>query len=515
MSNNNQNQNLGNPQPAPQQQNVAPQPQQNVQNQQPQGQQQQQQQQNQPVQQVQFQNPPVIRLKNLSKWAMTGLDLNDAGFSKLHSKESSYSEERVKYDLQPDKFEVYKNELIEKIHRMHAVDCFVGLDDAGADRFLPKEYTLLTQDNVEDMRDVTWPDVLPNFVDQAGADAFTDRQIKTSCIGSYIHASLSEAAKKQLRAYRDKFIVKDQVDNEYFDGPSYFYLIAELVDPDNSHMIENVRRQLRSLNVKDYGFSIIKMLAEFKTLMQKIDKLGGRYDVEDQFLDFWDCLKTMKEKEFSRYVRQEKDNYRKLGRGNRPTLDDYIRDMSKKEVAMKEDGEWNTMSPEESMIMALVNTLEGVDNSSNDKANKKKKKKKKKNNESKKDDDKKDDDDEEKQKKYDAKIPSWKLDAPGPSDPKSKVVDGKTYYFCKKCRKGKACGHFIKKPIITITISLKGKNKSKSKNDDKKSEVTFSTDTKAHDGGPTVQVSKSLLKNAKTYLAQYQDFRQGGSQDEG
>jgi hypothetical protein len=255
-------------------------------------------------QQVNPPAPPPIVLKSLSKWAVVGLDLTDTGFSKLYSKESHYADDKPKYDLQPERFEEYKNELIEKVNRMNAIECFTGVDDNNQARFLPKEYTLLTQDNVEDMRETTWPDAanLPVFADQAAADRFTDKQIKNSCIGTYIHDSLTEAAKKQLRAQRDQFMVTGQDENEYFDGPSYFYLLAELVDPDNTHMIENVRKELRTLDVKNFGFSVIKMLAEFKTLTQRIDELGGRYDEQEQFLDFWDCLKTMKEKEFRRYV---------------------------------------------------------------------------------------------------------------------------------------------------------------------------------------------------------------------
>ena len=107
--NNNQNQNQ-----APQQPNVAPQQQQNVQNQQPQQQGQQQQVNQAPVQQVQFNVPPPIVKKTLSKWGIEGLDLSDPGFSKLHSKESKYSDNKAKYNLEPEKFENYKRNWYRK-----------------------------------------------------------------------------------------------------------------------------------------------------------------------------------------------------------------------------------------------------------------------------------------------------------------------------------------------------------------------------------------------------------------
>ena len=92
--------------------------------------------------------------------------------------------------------------------------------------------------------------------------------------------------------------------------------------------------------------------------MTRIGELGGTYDDDDKFLDFWECLRTMKEKEFARYVKQEKDIYRKKSRATRGRVEDYMRDMNNKEVAMKSDNEWNIMSPEDAMVMALVNVLE-------------------------------------------------------------------------------------------------------------------------------------------------------------
>jgi hypothetical protein len=71
------------------------------------------------------------------------------------------------------------------------------------------------------------------------------------------------------------------------------------------------------LDVRNFGYSVIKMLAEFKNLQTRLGELGGTYSEDEQFLDFWECLKTMKEKEFTRYVKQEKDLYRKFPRSGR------------------------------------------------------------------------------------------------------------------------------------------------------------------------------------------------------
>ena len=46
----------------------------------------------------------MVTKKKLSPWSRIGLDINNAGFSKLHAKESKYEEDKKKYNLEPEKF---------------------------------------------------------------------------------------------------------------------------------------------------------------------------------------------------------------------------------------------------------------------------------------------------------------------------------------------------------------------------------------------------------------------------
>jgi hypothetical protein len=441
-----------------------------------------------------------ITKKSLSKWGMTGLDLSDAGFSKLHSKESKFSDTQTKYNLEPEKFESYRETLIQKVNCIHGLNCMSALDNDGAACEILREYTRLTRENIEDAKTERWPDTDPVFANQNEADEFTDEQIKASTIGNYIHDSLTEMAQKQLKSDQDFFEATDSDGNPYYDGASYFYALADLVDPDNGQMIEKVRKQLRHLNVKDFGFSVIKMLAEFKNLKTRIGELGGTYDDDDQFLDFWECLKTMKEKEFARYVKQEKDIYRKLTRANRGRIEVYMRDMSNKEVAMKSDNEWNVMSPEDAMVMALVNVLEQTTKPSATKTNKD-------------DSNKSNLSVEDRLKRKDAKIPDWKKVAPKEGEPKSKSKDDKTYYWCTKCRYGK--GMWALHNDAAHKTDFKS-DTPKTNQEKEKKKVTFAAavigDKKTDDdSGPKIQVNKNLLTNAKAYLAQFQDFQDGGS----
>jgi hypothetical protein len=156
------------------------------------------------------------------------------------------------------------------------------------------------------------------------------------------------------------------------------------------------------------------------------------------------------------------------------------------------------------MIMALVSTLEQSTSS----------KKKKKNQEDK--SEKKSDDnslkakeklsDAEKWKKKDAKIPDWKKKAPAPSASKTMEKDGKTYYWCWKCRgAGKGLWALHKESDHKDDFKFESKEEKDMK------QLSFSTDTKQSDAEPAISVSKNLLSNAKAYLAQFnhQDFQNG------
>jgi hypothetical protein len=246
------------------------------------------------------------------------------------------------------------------------------------------------------------------------------------------------------------------------------------------------------------------MLAEFKNLKTRISELGGTYDADDQFLDFWECLKTMKEKEFARYVKQEKDIYRKLSRTNRGRIETYMRDMSNKEVAMKSDNEWNVMSPEDAMVMALVNVLEQTNKSNPPKSHK--------------DDSKSSLSDEDKLKRKDGKIPDWKKVPPKEGESKIKEYNDKTYYYCGKCRDGKGMWALHKesehKHDFRSDTFKKGNGDKATKKVSFAAAVTEGKQTSndiVEEDEPKIQVNKNLLTNAKAYLAQFQDFQDGGS----
>ena len=443
--------------------------------------------------------PPAIRKKGLSKWGVLGLDISDSGFSKLQSKEMRFEETtRTRYDLGKEKFSNWRSELIEKINRMYARKDFSAVDATGTDCFVLTEYTKLTEANLTAARDNRWPAADPTtFTTQDEWDAYTDTQIKASTVGAYIHDNLTTEAKKQLKADETFFKVTDADGNHFFDGPCYFWKISEIVDPNNDALVEGVRTKLRNLNVKNFGYSVILMLAEFKNLRTRIIELGGTYSMDEQFLDLWSCLKTMKEKEFARYVKQEKDEYRDTPRATRRTVDHYITKFGRKETAMKEDDEWNAISPEEGMILALVSMIE--EKSKPKQSTKKKESEKKSDPPIDEKEPKKPLSQEEKIKLKEARIPEWKKIEPKDNDPTQKVVDGRTYHWCKLCRQGNGMWALHK----VHDSNFKPNGSKYEKESEKSPKVSFSSDTKKEDGSaePSIKVNKELLNNAKSYLA--------------
>lgn len=443
----------------------------------------------------------AVVYKSISPWAKVGLDLSDSSFSKIHSRESRFEDSEEKYDLQPEKFTNFRNNLIDKMNTIHGTGVLTVTD--GTDNYLVlKEYSKITENALTASRSLRWPDTNPNHTTQAEADAFTDAQIKASVFGAYLYSGLTESAKDQLRGDSAIFEVKVVGSNEtYRDGASLFWKIAEIVDPDNGHLIEEVKMEIRKLHVKDFGFSVIKMLAHFKMLMKRLQELGATYDDDEKFFDFWAMCRTMKEEEFTRYVKASKDTYNKTAKAQRDSLATYMRDMQRKETAMRTDGEWNVMSPRDAMVMALVNMVENRSSKgSNKDRNKSGQPKDKASDGNDSDGDSKPPPSNDKSKRRrERKVPEWKMQAPSKGESLTQERDGRKYHWCSKCRDGKGMWAMHEEKDHKDGYSRRTQNKAS----DDKSKAS-SSDGKG-DSDPTVKVNQKLLSNAKYYLAQFED----------
>ena len=176
---------------------------------------------------------------------------------------------------------------------------------------------------------------------------------------------------------------------------------------------------------------------------------------------------------------------------------------------MREDKEWNATSPEDQMIMALVSVLESTQSKKDDK----KKDSKKDKDKSKKDDKNKDKENKdpkvkltnaEKWKQRDDRLPEWKKVAPKDGEAKEKEVDGRTYYWCTKCRGGK--GMWALHKVHDDNHKHKFRKNKDGKEKDGKA-VSFADAAKKGNDSPSIQVNKELLGNARAYLAKLKDFQ--------
>jgi hypothetical protein len=452
---------------------------------------------------------PVIVRKSRSQWGVVGLDLGNSAFSKCHAAEQKLETGKKQYDLSRDTFEAFRRNLYHKVTRMHALQTFTIADADGTNRNLLKEYVQLQEPEVVAARNHRWPATGPTFATQEAADRFNDHQIKASVLGEYLINSLTDSARHQIMTDKSLFVVTDYLDgSKYFDGVALFHVMARVVDPNNDHLIEIVRKKLRNLHIKEFGFSAIKMLAEFKYLKERIvNELGGTYSTDDQFLDLWSCLKTMHEQEFKRYVKQLQDERRDATSATKKSIDAIIKLINGKQIAMQTDNEWNVMSHQDAMIAALMSKVQQDSNSKKDKnKNKNKSKEKNQNNDKSKDKDK-----DKKEYKY----PTWKTEAPKNGAATSKEVDGRTWHWCTKCRNGEGLWalHKTEDHNDNYVRPSKAKKDDKSKDDSKN--VTFTANTKESDGkekGPAIKVSKDLMNSTKSYLAKFSDFREAGAQ---
>jgi len=442
-------------------------------------------------------NTGTFTFQGLSKWSTVGLSLTDTGFSKLHSKESHFEKDKKKYDLSPENFRTYTRNLIEKVERIHAVNDFQVNIRTGKDAYILKEYTSISLALMNANRDARWPDAAPTTItNQDLANRFTDSQIKTSVIGAYIHESLSEPAKVQLQADSDLFKVTDLNGEHYYDGPSYFHCIARLVDPDNGHLVAKAKTEIRNLNVKDYGYNVKMMLAEFKNMKNRIFDLGGEYSNDDQFLDLWNSVKTLKEKEFSRFVRQLRDEEARKDVTAREPIDNVIRDICAKQTRMEVDKEWNVLSEEDNVIMTLMGLVQ-ANSSGNPKKSKPNEEKT---------------DNKSNRKPY--IIPDWKKVPPAAGEKPRKTVDDRIYHWCRKCRDGDGMWSLHQESEHVDNFKRSKSNNSKTSTATKA--VSFNVSDSSEDSaddtsaGPKLQVKQDLLAEAKSFLTQLTDFPTGG-----
>ena len=169
------------------------------------------------------------------------------------------------------------------------------------------------------------------------------------------------------------------------------------------------------------------MLTEFDSLSEEITDLGGSYEEEEKQIDFWCASKTMEEKEWSRYVSDQHDNYRESSTSSRSKVSDLIIKFKGKQTNMESDQKWNKISSHEAQKLALTSLLLSKTDKDSD-SNRRKRTTKKKGNDASSTPPASPSTKETTTFTY----PDWRVTAPAEGESTTKEVDGKTFYWCSK-----------------------------------------------------------------------------------
>lgn len=176
---------------------------------------------------------------------------------------------------------------------------------------------------------------------------------------------------------------------------------------------------------------------------------------------------------------------------------------------MEVDNEWNGMSEEDTIIMSLMGIVQA-----NSKKSKSKKAKTTSNSSSGEATNDLNENPSQKSKKPYI-ISDWKKQSPASNNSKTKLVDNRTYNWCKKCRDGEGMWA-LHQEQAHIDGFKRNQSKNANAGQDKKTKaVSFNVENdndadSSDDDGPKLQVKGELLADAKAFLSQFTDFPKGG-----
>ena len=174
---------------------------------------------------------------------------------------------------------------------------------------LVKSFSQFTKGRVKEFGATFWSSnaITPAMPD-ADKNAVNDKRILSNMFGEFLILSLTLLAQNKVKI--EKVDYQRALDGVvYIDGAVVFWIIANLTQPNNDRLSEGFFKELWRLHVKLFKFSVKNMLACFKELCIELDGHGVAYDENTKQLDFWRCLETMKETEFTTFVNCERGDY--------------------------------------------------------------------------------------------------------------------------------------------------------------------------------------------------------------
>lgn len=224
-------------------------------------------------------------------------------------------------------------------------------------------------------------------------------------------ASLSSTAIDRITIWRDQYTV-----NGIPSGPCLFKIIIRETYIDTNATVTHIRTQLSSLDqyLPTIQHNITKMNQHVKQLLEGLAARGET--TSDLLANLFKGYKSASDRNFVAYIMKKEEDYHE---GISMTPDHLMNLADNKYKTLVQLSQWNAPSPEEEKILALEAKLQQL--SSNRKATNAKNNTRNSSNNK-----------QTRNNNRNNPRPEWMTVAPKDNEPKEKVVDGSTFYWCEK-----------------------------------------------------------------------------------
>lgn len=235
--------------------------------------------------------------------------------------------------------------------------------------------------------------------------------------------SLTETARTRVASRKEEYTL-----NGLIDGLLYFKAIIKTASVDTRATTTTLRNKLASLDhhMQEVSSNVSTFIVDVKSWQQSL--LARGETTNDLMVNVFRGLKACSDTTFVRYITRKEDDYNE---GQDVTVDALLDLAGNKYESLIEAGEFNQPTDEQKKIVALTAQLEKLGKTSKSFAQNKDKKSGKPSKDGQQKSTKKNGKKETSNKDKSSSYPAWKLIPPGAGDPHTKVVNGKTYHWCK------------------------------------------------------------------------------------
>ena len=279
----------------------------------------------------------------------------------------------------------------------------------GQQYFLPDHYGTLTVDSIRAHA--------TNYIGTPTRNAQNSDQIY-QCLKN----SLTPTAKNSVQTK-----IKTYTVNGVPDGLLYFKAITQTVQVDTRATAATIKNKLMSLDslMLECNQDVQSFNEQVVALKEKLEARGE--EVTDLLHNLWKGYAACTDKEFSAYVSRRKSEWK---HGEDISPEELMAETNNEYQSLVDDGVWLEPTEAEKQVIALTAQVEAqqkqlmqvqkAGNSASGKKTTKSNKGKSANSKGNK----------KSGKSGQPNYPEWKKKAPTGNDPHTKVVEGKTYYWC-------------------------------------------------------------------------------------